>query len=97
MNSVYFRLAQTYTRYVRRLSPRAATVLEEINHLHGEQAAYQVAFMIVASKYNLEHQEDYESYRLVSLHTLKVNLQNPHKIIKAKAAGVKYFQLNRIS
>jgi hypothetical protein len=24
-------------------------------YLHGEQVAYQVAFMIVASKYNLEH------------------------------------------
>jgi hypothetical protein len=30
-------------------------------------------------------------------HNATVNLQNPHNITKAKAAGVKYFQLNPIS
>jgi hypothetical protein len=54
MNSSYLRLAQTYSRYVRRLSPSTGAVLDDIKNLHGAQAAYWVAFIIVVSKDSLE-------------------------------------------
>jgi hypothetical protein len=53
MKMSYTHLAHTYIRYVRRLSPSAATVLNEIRTVHGDQASYWVAFIIVASKNSL--------------------------------------------